>query len=465
MFDVRCSMFDVHSLIIRFSWLCLFPFLSSLSNAAYAFSDATIFQQVRIASSPNPVGSGARAMGMGGAFIAVADDATAASWNPGGLIQLETAEASMVLSRNRLGAWFSSPAHPEAQGGNPVSTSEINYFSLALPFRFLEKNMAFSLNHQNLYSLDSNINFDYNLRQSLAPGFDFNFDRNIDFKQHGSINSLSPAFCLQLAPEISLGFTLNLYPRQAGVNRGWENRYESTGTGSLAGDPFSSRAAIKNRYHDLWGQNLNAGFLWNITDRITIGAVYKTAFKLKGRHDFFYESRVEYPDSPWLDTQGQASFDESFSLRFPDSYGLGAACRFSDELTVSFDAYRTEWKKFAMRDGQGNVTSPVNGGELGGSGISATNQFRFGAEYLWIKYRTIIPFRGGFFIDPEPATNSNEAFYGVGLGTGWMFGNVVVDAAWQFRFGNRVEKDNIEVENASADVRQHIFLLSAIVHF
>ena len=40
--------------------------------------------QVRPNASPNIIGSGARALGMGGAFIAVADDATAASWNPGG---------------------------------------------------------------------------------------------------------------------------------------------------------------------------------------------------------------------------------------------------------------------------------------------------------------------------------------------------------------------------------------------
>ena len=49
-------------------------------------AQAQINQQTRINSSPNPIGSGARAQGMGGAFIAIADDATAASWNPGGLI-------------------------------------------------------------------------------------------------------------------------------------------------------------------------------------------------------------------------------------------------------------------------------------------------------------------------------------------------------------------------------------------
>ena len=56
----------------------------------------TIYQDISIASSPNPVGSGARAVGMGGAFIAVADDATAASWNPAGLVQLERPELSIV---------------------------------------------------------------------------------------------------------------------------------------------------------------------------------------------------------------------------------------------------------------------------------------------------------------------------------------------------------------------------------
>jgi long-subunit fatty acid transport protein len=48
-------------------------------------------------ANPNPVGSGARALGMGNAFIAVADDATAASWNPGGLSQLESPEVSFAM--------------------------------------------------------------------------------------------------------------------------------------------------------------------------------------------------------------------------------------------------------------------------------------------------------------------------------------------------------------------------------
>src|SRR6185295_2255925 len=46
------------------------------------------------------LGSGARAFGMGGAFLARADDATAASWNPAGLSYLRNPEVSIVGARN-----------------------------------------------------------------------------------------------------------------------------------------------------------------------------------------------------------------------------------------------------------------------------------------------------------------------------------------------------------------------------
>ena len=86
---------------------------------------ASIFQQVGIASSPNSVGSGARAVGMGGAFIGVADDATAASWNPAGLIQLEKPELSIVGEYYNRRYEFSSDEHPEIKK-TMMSTKQMN---------------------------------------------------------------------------------------------------------------------------------------------------------------------------------------------------------------------------------------------------------------------------------------------------------------------------------------------------
>ena len=54
----------------------------------------------------NLTGAGARAEGFGGAFIGLADDATAVVWNPAGLAQLERAEASIVTRYISEGAEY-----------------------------------------------------------------------------------------------------------------------------------------------------------------------------------------------------------------------------------------------------------------------------------------------------------------------------------------------------------------------
>ena len=77
----------------KFYSACLVAQCSLLILLSLLFVSAGA-QQVEFSSTLNPVGSGARATGMGGAFISVADDATAASWNPAGLIQLERPEVS-----------------------------------------------------------------------------------------------------------------------------------------------------------------------------------------------------------------------------------------------------------------------------------------------------------------------------------------------------------------------------------
>ena len=66
---------------------------------AQGFGPPTIF------SAPMPSGSGARALGFAGAFTAVADDATAASWNPGGLWLLSRTPEH-PRSATRVFEWF-----------------------------------------------------------------------------------------------------------------------------------------------------------------------------------------------------------------------------------------------------------------------------------------------------------------------------------------------------------------------
>lgn len=90
---------------------------------------------LNFATSPSPVGSGARAVGKGTAFIGVADDATAASHNPGGLVQLERPEVSLV------GSYFLRFERQDVTRPETVVEHQtldhvhLNYLSAAYPFR------------------------------------------------------------------------------------------------------------------------------------------------------------------------------------------------------------------------------------------------------------------------------------------------------------------------------------------
>jgi len=103
-------------------------FLFLVYFGCHSTVSAQTLQRIEIPSSFNPVGSGARALGMGGAFIAVADDATAASWNPGGLMQLDKPEGSIVGAGFIRDEDLDFGTNPEANGTNSVSKVRIIYF-------------------------------------------------------------------------------------------------------------------------------------------------------------------------------------------------------------------------------------------------------------------------------------------------------------------------------------------------
>jgi long-subunit fatty acid transport protein len=438
---------------IIFFLVVLFPVQSELCAA-------TLFQQVGIASSPNPVGSGARATGMGGAFIAVADDATAASWNPAGIIQLERPEMSIVGAYTHRADDFSSEMHQEINNTGSIDDLSLNYFSAAYPFRIINRNVVVSLNYQLLYEFKQE--FDYTYDNSSA-GLDLLQDKH--FSQDGSLRALGLASAIQITPGLSLGMTVNLWSDQLYWDNGWEENYTEHGVGPVGGVPAKIDVNYTHNYSRFRGVNANLGLLWDVNELLTVGAVVKTPFDASLRHEFICKETTEFgPPVNSTVTNCDKTEIENVELRMPLSYGLGVALRLSDVLSLALDIYRTEWSNYVLTDGQGNEFSPIDGRPEGYSDVEDTMQIRFGGEYLFIGRETVVPVRGGVFYDPQPSEGSPEDFYGISVGSGIGYKQFIFDMAYQLRWGRDVDTGNL-INTSTADITQHLLLTSVIVHF
>ncbi len=415
-------------------------------------------QRIEIPSSFNPVGSGARALGMGGAFIAVADDATAASWNPAGLVQLEEPEMSVV------GAYFYREedldfgTNPDGNGNQSVSKSRLNYMSATYPFVLWGLNMVVSANYQNLYDLTREWNFV--LKQSSDV---LDIIEDVDYDQDGTLSAWGLAYSVQILPTLSFGVTFNFW--EDGIYRNdWDQTVVQSGSGTLAGNRFTFESRSKDEF-SFSGFNMNLGILWNVTGGLNFGAVLKTPFTADIKHQSSFSSSIKFPDLPAADSSFSERSTEHEDLDMPMSYGIGLAYRFSDNFTASFDIYRTEWDDFKLEDSNGNKISPISGLPSSESDVDPTYQARLGAEYLFITNKYIIPLRGGVFYDPAPAEGSPDDFYGFSLGSGIAGGRFVFDIAYQYRFGNNVGESILQNFDFSQDVKEHTVYSSIIIHF
>lgn len=403
-----------------------------------------------ISSSPNPVGSGARAIGMGGAFIAIADDATAASWNPAGLIQLETPELSGVGAFVQRYENTYYTAFPDASKEYDISDTKLNYLSLAYPFQLFNRNMTLSLNNQHL------LDFDKVTRLEFNNNFTTYTSKSIyQLDQEGDLYTLSPAYAVQLTPSLSLGFTMNFWNDILQSNS-WRVDYSEEILVQRPTGSFLSKVSHTDVY-EFEGINYHLGFLWNINNKYTLGGVIKSEFEADLRHEHHY-----YFDQNNITNSTVSIFDEKMNM--PMSFGLGLGVRFSDAFSIGFDIYTTLWEDYYIITSDGKKISPISGKDINETNIDPTTQVRLGMEYLFIGRKMVIPIRGGIFYDPEPSDGTPDDFYGVTLGSGLVYKNMVFDIAYQYRFGDDVRQLEIGGSSSTMDVDEHYVLFSLIYH-
>lgn len=365
------------------------------------------------------LGSGARAFGMGGAFLARADDATAASWNPAGLSYLRRPEVTVVGARNAFDRGFAGDFPDDRFKGNSP-----DFMAAAYPIEFGFVSGAVQVSYQRVFSFRGD---------RVIAGRPLFYS-----KTEGGFDVLAAGTGLRVFRWLRLGAT---------VNR-WFHGYSQSKLRTGGGVPTRERQTTEQEIdYRLRGWNVNAGLIWSPIDSLNVGLVGKTPFTgnlelHRKRTDYF--SEVETPEST---TENEAPPADAF-LDFPGAVGVGASWRPRSALTLSADYTRTFWSEGRIRNffllPPTLPTSPNQKPSvqtfvellyptLDDDQQFDTEQMRLGAEFVVIGARVKVPIRAGVFTDSQyfaDAFGQAPRFIGFSVGTGLIVGPVLFDVAY-----------------------------------
>lgn len=280
----------------------------------------------------------AKAMGMGLAFTAVADDPSAIFYNPAGLGWQKHFEAE-------IGSSFITKVKGDFNGANPYpgvgDTEKQHKTTFVLPTVYAVAPLTHEIN------LGIGIFSPYGLgyRWDNAETFSGRFIAQNVVIQTVDLNPVisfqaTPTFALAVGADYRVS-KVQLERNQAGVN------------------PFTQSVVdvahikLNSDLQDNHGWGWNAGILFRPVPQLSLGASYRSKIKIDYDGTAKFEQRLT----------GNAAFDAAVaaqlpqgnhpvqtSIEFPATLNLGAAVTFPADFLVSIEADRTQWSSFSALD-------------------------------------------------------------------------------------------------------------------
>ncbi len=337
----------------------------------------------------------ARAVGLGGAFVAIADDATAGMANPAGLTILTKPEISSHFKVSR----FTHEENAGTAGENDKRRKFRNdvgsqsYLSLVYP----SGDFSFSLYRQELINFESSFTAQGFGNVFANPDLDpqqFMFGN--DTRSDIQVNNWGAAMAYKPNRYVSVGISSIVSTLEFSF---YENLFQESV--DLRREKVFSVSSKSNdtRY------SVNLGVKVEPVSYLTLGAVFRSGPR------FRITNTIEDIDRSAKIPIVQAN--QNLVFKVPDVYSVGIALRPRNNLTITLDVVRVEYHDIiaaldrnlseddvAVSIKQFPYSAFVDGDGIEDLVLDNATEIHFGAEYYFLFGQWLLPVRAGFYTDP-----------------------------------------------------------------
>ena len=372
---------------------------------------------------------GAKAVGMGGAFAAQADDPTAIFYNPAGISQLNRTQVSIGISAIRPKMTFQSDGNP-IMGSAAGQETDIKDNTWFVPNGYVTHKL------NDLFSIGLGGFSNFGLGVEWPRSFEGRFSQGT-IKTILKTYAINPVVALAPVEWASFGFGPVLQYMDINLQN---FAFIAPPVPPLTPDRNLSQTVEAKLKGNDWAWGWNAGLLLHLPLNFHIGASYLSRISHEitdGRQELSLLS-----SGALIKKQGASS-----KITLPSSFKGGIAWK-KDPFTFEADAHWTEWSTYGTLEAQFSD----------GTSLSVPKNWHdswtyiFGVQYALSRYFDL---RAGFRYGESPVPRDTldplvpsgiRKTYCFGLGS--HFGPLTIDLGY-----NYVQDEARKWNNASGDVR------------
>lgn len=380
-------------------------------------------------------GIGARAIGLGGAYIGVADDYSAIYWNPAGLGQLKNDEffASLTHNYRNIDTKFLG-----LKTDNPQSKTTLGALGFVYPVEVYRGSLVFAGGYNSVHNYNSLFGYSgFNQGPSYmgatfsSPEIPDRLTQDETVEIGGNLSQLSFGGAFEAAENVFIGVTVNYWTGVMNYNQVFQE-WDLHDYYTVLPNDFDNYINDNIIDTDIRGYDVLVGAMFKVSPQLRLGAVINTPRFITLTEDWSINEDMTFDDGT---TELLEDFDDfgvfEYKVRMPFVLGAGLSYSFPNGL-VSGELQYTDWTQFYFRD-----EFPVAGYTKGSANrnIKRTLRAVFSPKVgLELGFPNEMKFRAGFANVPTPLIDAESKYdrkY-LSLGMGFFMGGTTnIDIAYR----------------------------------